>query len=495
MAAGDVTADRAIIWSRTDRPARMVVEYSTSEKFTNLQRQTGAAALETSDYTARAVLRELPAGQRIFYRVLFQDLLDLRTWSAPQSGSFRTPEIATPQRDVTLAWSADTVGQGWGINAEWGGLKLYDAMRRAEPDVFIHCGDTIYADQHVPAEIKLDDGSVWKNVVTEAKSKVAETLDEFRGNYKYNLLDEHMRRFNAEVPEIVLWDDHEVRDNWYDTRDLEKDERYKVKSTALLAARARRAFLEFNPVGTSSDDAERIYRVVHYSPLVDVFVMDLRSYRGANSANRQPSLTPDARILGTGQLAALKAQLSASRATWKVIACDMPLGLVVRDGTLFEAVANDDPGPPLGRELEIADLLRYIRAQNIRNVVWITGDVHYCAAHHYDPSRAVFTDFSPFWEFVAGPLNAGTFGPATLDKTFGPEVRFVGIPPGMKGNRPPSDGFQFFGTLRIDARRRALTARLQDLTGKTLFSVELAPVASSQRATGDMGNKSVRRHR
>ena len=85
----------------------------------------------------------------------------------------------------------------------------------------------------------------------------------------------------------------------------------------------------------------------------------------------------------------------------------MPLGLVVRDGTLFEAVANDDPGAPLGRELEIADLLRYIRAQNIRNVVWITGDVHYCAAHHYDPSRAVFTDFSPFWEFVAGPLNAG----------------------------------------------------------------------------------------
>ena len=453
----------------------MVVEYSTSEKFTNLQRQTGAAALETSDYTARTVLRELPAGQRIFYRVSFQDLSDLRTWSAPQIGSFRTPEIATPQRDVTLAWSADTVGQGWGINTEWGGLKLYDAMRRAEPDVFIHCGDTIYADQHVPAEIKLDDGSVWKNVITEAKSKVAETLDEFRGNYKYNLIDEHMRRFNAEVPGIVLWDDHEVRDNWYETRDLTADERYKVKSTALLAARARQAFLEFNPVGQSADDLERIYRVVPYGPLVDVFVMDLRSYRGANSANRQPLLTDDARILGAGQLAALKAQLAASRAIWKVIACDMPLGLVVRDGTLFEAVANDDPGAPLGRELEIADLLRFIRDQRITNVVWITGDVHYCAAHHYDPSRAVFTDFSPFWEFVAGPLNAGTFGPATLDKTFGPEVRFVGIPPGMKPNRPPSAGFQFFGTLQVDARRRALTARLHDLTGKTLFSVELAP--------------------
>ena len=88
----------------------------------------------------------------------------------------------------------------------------------------------------------------------------------------------------------------------------------------------------------------------------------------------------------------------------------MPLGLVVPDGKVYEAVANRDDGPPLGRELEIADLLRFIRDRGIRNVVFITGDVHYCAAHHYDPSRAGFTAFHPFWEFVAGPAHAGTFG-------------------------------------------------------------------------------------
>ena len=36
---------------------------------------------------------------------------------------------------------------------------------------------------------------------------------------------------------------------------------------------------------------------------------------------------------------------------------------------------------------------------------WITADVHYCAAHEYHPTRAKFTDFDPFWEFVAGPLK------------------------------------------------------------------------------------------
>jgi alkaline phosphatase D len=455
----------------------MVVEYSTTESFTSALRRVGPAALAGSDFTARVVLTDLPPGQRVFYRVTFQDLSDLRTWSAPLSGSFRTPAASgtTPSRDGTLAWSADTVGQGWGINTDWGGLRLYDTMRRAEPDVFIHCGDTIYADQHLPPEITLDDGRVWRNVVTDAKSKVAETLDEFRGNYLYNLQDAGMRAFNARVPQVVLWDDHEVRDNWYPTRDLSADKRYGVKSVALLAARANQAFREYHPIAIDGDDPERIHRVVPYGPLVDVFCLDMRSYRSANSENRQRELTETSALLGPGQVDALKARLAASRAAWKVIASDMPVGLVVRDGpSHYEAVANADDGPPLGRELEIAGLLRFIKARRIRNVVWITGDVHYCAAHYYNPASARFTEFDPFWEFVAGPLHAGTFGPGTLDPTFGPEVKFTGIPAGMKPNRPPSDGFQFFGTLTIDARTRALTARLHDLAGRELYKQELA---------------------
>ena len=134
---------------------------------------------------------------------------------------------------MLLAWSADTVGQGWGINREWGGLRMYETMRQARPDVFVHCGDTIYADQPVRPEVKLDDGTIWRNVVTDAKSKVAETLDDFRGNYLYNLLDDNVRRFNAEVPQIVLWDDHEVLDNWY-PQEVLADARYTEKKVSVL---------------------------------------------------------------------------------------------------------------------------------------------------------------------------------------------------------------------------------------------------------------------
>src|SRR6185369_7991343 len=185
-----------------------------TEAFGNVRRVVGPAASADTGLTARVDLIGLPAGQRIAYRVLFQDLADPKLASVPVTGMFRTPDATRPG-DVTLAWSADTVGQGWGINPEWGGLRLYETMRRATPDVFIHVGDTIYGDQPLLPEVTLDDGTVWKNLVTPAKAKVAESLDDFRGNHLYNLTDENVRRFNAEVPWVALWDDHEVLDNWY----------------------------------------------------------------------------------------------------------------------------------------------------------------------------------------------------------------------------------------------------------------------------------------
>jgi alkaline phosphatase D len=88
---------------------------------------------------------------------------------------------------------------------------------------------------------------------------------------------------------------------------------------------------------------------------------------------------------------------------------------------------------------------------------------------------ARFTDFNPFWEFVGGPLHAGTSGPGKIDKPFGPDVKFVSIASDMKQNRPPSDGFQFFGIGRVNARSKVLTVSLHGLDGQKLYSVDLPP--------------------
>jgi len=472
--SGDVADGRAIVWSRADRPARMLVEYATVESFAKSRRAAGPVATPATDFTARVDLAGLPAGQRVFYRIRFEDLADSKNVSEPATGSFVTPSSA--RRDVSFVWGGDVCGQGWGINPEFGGLKIFEAMRGRRPDFLIHSGDTIYADGVIEPEVKLPDGSIWKNLTTPEKSKVAETLDEFRGNQRYNLLDEPLRRFNAETAVLAQWDDHEVRNNWYPGQILD-DVKYVVKDVNVLAARARRAFLEYLPLRPAPGDPNRVFRAFSRGPLLDVLMLDERSYRGVNSLNRQPALVPESALLGSAQVEWIKQRLLSSRAVWKVIASDMPIGIVVNDGKNYEAFANGEPGPPSGRELELAGLLQFIKARRIRNVVWVTADIHYCAAHYYDPAKATFVEFDPFWEFVAGPFNAGTYGPGTFDPTFGPEAKFVGIP-GKMNNQSPKDGFQFFGAVKIDGQTSVMTVSLHDIEGKTLYNVDLEPARS-----------------
>ncbi len=478
VASGDVGHDRAIVWSRCDRPARMLLQWDTSDRFAEARHVLGPSVIEASDFTGKIDVRGLPAGQRIFYRVQFQDLRDLKTLSEPVVGTFVTPPRPDgAARDVKIAFTGDVCGQGWGIDTARGGMRMFETMRAAEPDLFVHLGDTIYADNPIEQSVKLEDGTLWNNVTTETKAHVAQTLDDFRGCYRYNLLDENVRRFNRSVSQLVLWDDHETHNNWFPQGRYE-DARYQEQSSVLLSARARAAFLEYQPIRQFARDRERIYRGQQFGPLAEVIAWDMRSYRGPNSQNQQPELNADSAILGATQLSWLKSRLAASTATWKIIASDMPLGLIVTDKHGSEAVANGDNGPPLGRELEIADLLKFIKDKSIRDVVFITADVHYAAAHYYDPASAKFTQFAPFWEFVAGPAHAGTFGPGKLDATFGPQLRFIGIPPRMKANRPPSEGLQFFGTLEIAAASKVLTAKLHNIAGKELFSVELPPATA-----------------
>ncbi|HEY1171127.1 MAG TPA: alkaline phosphatase D family protein [Verrucomicrobiae bacterium] len=468
---GDIVGSNGIFWSRCDRPATMLLELSTTSKFTDSRRIRGPIALEDTDYAVKLAYGALPPGQTIFYRLAFEDLANSNVLSESITGSFKTP--SADKRDILFAWSGDTAGQGYGIDVSRGGMRTYEAIRKLQPDFFIHGGDTIYADNPLQAEMKLDDGTVWKNIITPEKSKVAETLSEFRGNHFYNLLDENVRRMNSEVPIYFQWDDHEVLNNWYPGKQMTEDKRYTVKSASLLAARARRAFFDCLPI--RPHPLERIYRNIPYGPSLELFFLDMRSYRGANSPNRQNELDDASAFLGRQQLDELKRALSASKATWKIICSDMPISLQCRDGKdSFEAVANGD-GPALGRELEIADLLRFLKERKIRNTVWITTDVHHCSSIYHDPSKATFQEFDPFWEFISGPLHAGTFGPPASDNTFGAETRFIGIPKGMKGNRPPSDVYQFFGTMKIDAKTEELTVTHWDVNGKNLWNITIPP--------------------
>ncbi|MFE0036457.1 alkaline phosphatase D family protein [Streptomyces sp. NPDC059015] len=470
--AGDVTASSGLVWVRSDRPARMIVETSATESFRRARRWHGPLLGPGTDFTGTTALHGLPAGEQIHYRVTLADPDDPRRTGEPVHGTFRTAP-AGRRAGVRFLWSGDIAGQGWGINPDIGGFRAFEEMRRLDPDFFLCSGDTVYADGPLAESVSLPDGRVWRNLMTEEKAKVAETLAEYRGTFRYNLLDDNVRRFNAQVPTVAQWDDHEVRNNWYPGQILD-DPRYTEKDVDVLAARAMRAFGEYFPVSTLRPGGRegRMHRVVRYGPLLDVFVLDMRTYRNANSPGRQADDTTG--ILGAEQLAWLKRGLSRSRAVWKVIASDMPLGLVVPDGAVdFEAVAQGDPGAPLGRELQVAELLRFVKHRRITGTLWLTADVHYTSAQHYDPARAAFKDFAPFWEFVSGPLAAGGFPANALDGTFGPDRVFVRAP--ERANVSPMESPQHFGEVDIDGDSGELTVRLRAEGGAVLFSRVLRP--------------------
>jgi len=434
VASGDVSDDRAIVWSRTDRPARLVVEYSTTPSFSDIRRIVGPAALEETDFTARVDIwrgcrranafrigrcsRISPSSDGSACRL--KAVSGHRGAGAPRRAGSSGPA----DRDVVFAFSADSIGQGWGIDPARGGMRLYDAIaartaRRVHPPRRHDlrrpaCAGRGRAGRRVDLAQRRDRG----------ESKVAQELADYRGNHQYNLQDQHMRRFNAEVSQVVLWDDHEVRDNWYPTQRLDRDQRYRVTSVALLG-RAREARLlrvsaaPHRPAGNGA-----------HLPQLAPTDRRSRSSRstcartgGANSTNRQAFLHsrrtrrfsgaagPMAGALARGVEGHLETDCvrHCRSASWcPTLAAHSKLW---RTRTTVRHSAASWRSPAC------------YGSSAIGASATSSGSRRTCIMRPrttYSPERGRFTEFDPFWEFVAGPLHAGAFGPNELDRTFGP---------------------------------------------------------------------------
>lgn len=66
--SGDINNNSAVIWSKTNKPAQMIVEYSTNELFRNVRRIVGSVATEQTDFTARLNLSRLPQGPEVKFQ-------------------------------------------------------------------------------------------------------------------------------------------------------------------------------------------------------------------------------------------------------------------------------------------------------------------------------------------------------------------------------------------------------------------------------------------
>ncbi len=486
---GDVTSNRAIIWTRGNRSSNFAVQVSTSPNFGQDTRTIFGGDLNAAtDFTGQIDVRKLRPGTKYYYQVgspaqgeHIRGRDKRRIAQIYGQGSFQTAPRRNESKTVRFAWVADLAGQGWGRNPEFkiksfdgetiqGGYVVFDVIRKFKPDFAVFQGDMIYADNAIPATKEIPSaigGGTWINEPN--KDFVAITLDEYRANWKYNLGDEKFQRFLGETPIYVEWDDHEVTNNWYPGEILPSGDPYNGLSADILATRAAQALFEYNPIR-----GEDLFRSFQHGKHLEVFLVDERSFRDKNPQNSDPN---GIEMLGQEQFKWLKRALRRSRATWKVIATHDPF-TIVTGGENDRDSWGQNKSAVLGRELQLRDLLYFIKNQKIKNVVSVTADVHFAAAIYADPNRAVFKDFNPFWEFVIGPINSGAFGPGELDPSFGPEYKFVrGAGTfDLPGNLPPSNPeTQFFGLAEVDGQTAEFKAQIRDITGKLVYEKVLYP--------------------
>ena len=157
--SGDPAGGRVILWSKTDRPARMLVEVATREDFRDARRVAGRPRCRPRTSPPGSISAGCRPGPTSSTASLFQDLADLKMIERA-GGRAAAHRAGGARRTITFAWSGDEAGQGWGINPGWGGYR--SCTRRCagtRPDFFIHSGDQIYADGPITAEVKLDDGT------------------------------------------------------------------------------------------------------------------------------------------------------------------------------------------------------------------------------------------------------------------------------------------------------------------------------------------------
>lgn len=415
IAIGDVTSQSALLWLRTDGSMRVQVEWASVAAWESASKMATAVApvartpLFTTDpetdFTISIPFTGLTPATAYRYHVLVgpkEDPGQLTEARVEARGEFKTLPESKKSVPVTFAWSGDL-----GCRRGTAGYPIFDVMRMQKLDFFLFLGDTIYGD------------SACSSPPNEPGADfIASTLPEYRARHRYQRGADSLRRFLESVPVYVVWDDHEVRNNFAGPFDP-------------LMPVGRQALREYWPIGTDSQDPHRLYRTVRFGADLELFILDTRQYRSRNADPDGPHKT----MLGAAQLRWLLEGLRTSTATWKAIATSVPLSIPKGGG---EAVPGNDGwagGPDgTGFERERRVIVDTILGQKLKNVVFIAGDVHYVQANAYDPDGDGRPDFH---EFIAGPLSAAP-GRMTLPS------------PGLKPtNLIHEGGYYNFGLVRI----------------------------------------------
>jgi phosphodiesterase/alkaline phosphatase D-like protein len=433
VASGDVTQDTALLWTLSTVVGDITFEYATNPNFQNSQKVTAQA----TDITlpVKVELEELEPNTNYYYRVV-------DAFGTSKSGEF-----------ITAAESGKKVGLNFGVTGDWRGeLAPYPAISNVAAqnlDFFVKHGDTIYADYASPA----------------VPIPQAQSLRDYRAKHQEVYGSRFGENFWAELQAstaiFATIDDHEVINDFAGGAPASSDPRFPETTGLIndtqLYNNGLQAFQEYNALrdefyGATGDprtaEERKLYRYNTYGDDAAVMVLDNRSFRDQRLVNPDltnpadvarfytESLTQERTMLGKAQLEDLKADLLAAEnagITWKFVMVPEPIQNIgpLAPGDRFEGYGK-----------ERTEILRFIKENDIDNVVFIAADVHVTLVNNLTYQEAWGTPqiATGAWEITTGSV---AFHPPTVapKAQLNALLNSVGFDPiGLNDNLPQAEG-------------------------------------------------------
>src|SRR4051794_18740513 len=462
--SGDPGTSSMMLWTRVngvEKPGTVALEVATDKHFKKVVAHKKIQTSAAQNHAVKAKIGGLKAHEEYFYRFA------TKTTDSPV-GTFRT---ALPQD------SNETVRIAFFSCADYthGFYNGYERMAaEADLDFVICLGDYIYDESYhtVQDGTAVRDDHVGSPPPDSYKATsnngegiylAAHTLGEYRKKYSLYRSDKSLQKMHEKFPMVVLWDDHEVQNNYAGKPSdggLPPDEGY---SKARQAA-AYRAFFESMPIAPRG--ADRIYRSWRYGKNVELFVMDQRQYRDNQPCNDAVAPPCDdwdqpRDFLGRAQMDWVKSALSASKANWKVMANElMVMPAKVTGGSYY--TYDSWQGYPRERE----ELLAHIKTKGIKDVIFITGDIHTFIVGDVRTGidKPDSEGESVALEFVGGSITSQGLGETDLDIGGGNKLpgndQNPNTPPGiintLRGFNPWVDNADFdhhgYGVMELSSK-------------------------------------------
>jgi alkaline phosphatase D len=389
--SGDPTPHAITLWTRVSGvggKGSVELEVARDHGFRKVVARELIGTSARLNHTVKARVGGLKAHEQYYYR------FSTKGHNSPV-GRFRTALPADSHQTVRFAFFSCA-------DYTFGYYNAYELMAREDVDFVVNLGDYIYAETY---HFK---NSPSGGVRTDPVG-IATTLDDYRNKYSLYRSDRSLRKMHAKFPMISIWDDHEVQDNYAGgvkgTGGLDAALQY----TEARKAAAYRAYFESMPTYAIPKKGSRIYRATRYGRNVDLVLLDQRQYRGDQPcedkqvAPRCAGVDGPQPFLGKRQMAFAKKRLDTTKAAWKVIANETMVMRTIYPGGNYIGFDSWQ-----GYERERAEFLNHINNKKIKDVVFITGDIHTFIAGDVrlkdTDKKAIAT------EFVGGSITSQGLG-------------------------------------------------------------------------------------